>query len=84
MRVTVYVSSRIIVRRTLYDLYIVYLLPDVMVKFTRRVTGHFVTLIETGMYLNRCISVSARMGRRETLGMRLYSSRNFAVVRNSC
>ena len=80
MRVTVYVSSRIIVKRTLYDLNCPYFSPVVMVKFMRRVMGHFVTLIETGMYLIRCISVSARTGRRETLGMRLHSSRNFAAV----
>ena len=36
-------------RRTLNDLYSPYFSPEVMVKFTRRVTGHYVTLIENGM-----------------------------------
>ena len=27
-----------------------------MVKFTRRLTGHFVTLIKNGMHIIRCIS----------------------------
>ena len=39
-----------------YDLYTVYLLPEVMVKFTRRATGHFVTLIEISIHLITCIS----------------------------
>ena len=56
IRVRVYVSSRIIVRRTLYNLYCPYFLPEVMVKFTRRATGHFMTLIEVGMHLIMCIS----------------------------
>ena len=42
IRVTAYVSSRIIVRRTLDDLYSPYFLPEVIVKFMRRVTEHFV------------------------------------------
>ena len=48
------VSLRRRVRRTLYDLYnyyCPYFLPEVMVKFTRRVTGHFVMLIEISMHL---------------------------------
>ena len=40
--------------RTLYDLYCPYFLPEVMVKFTRRVTGHFVMLIESGLHLFDC------------------------------
>ena len=51
-----YVYSSIIIRRTLYDLYCPYFSPEVMVKFTRRETGHFVTLIENGMHLITCIS----------------------------
>ena len=51
-----YVYSSIIIRRTLYDLYCPYFSPEVMVKFTRRETGHFVTLIENGMHLIACIS----------------------------
>ena len=43
--VTVYVSLRRRVGRTLYDLHSPYLLPEVMVKLTRKVRGHFVTLI---------------------------------------
>ena len=42
-----FVSSRIILRRTLYDLYTPYFSPDVVVKFTRRATGHFVMLTES-------------------------------------
>ena len=38
------------------DFYSLYFSPEVMVKFTRRVTGHFVTLIESGMLLFECIS----------------------------
>ena len=44
------------VRRTLYDLYCLYSSLEVMVKFTRRAMGHFVTLIEYGMHLISCIS----------------------------
>ena len=36
---------------TYYDLYCPYFLLEVMVKFTRRATGHFVMLIEIGMHL---------------------------------
>ena len=32
-----------------------YYSPEVMVKFTRRATGHFVTLFQNGMHLIRCI-----------------------------
>ena len=41
----VYVSLRRIVRRTLYDRYSPYFLPELMVRFTRRARGHFVMLI---------------------------------------
>ena len=43
-------------RRTLYDLCCPYFLPEVMVNFTRKATGHFVTLTESGMYLIECIA----------------------------
>ena len=49
IRVTVYVSSRIIIRRTLYDQYCPYISPELMVKFTRSVKGYFVSVIENGM-----------------------------------
>ena len=49
--VTVSVSLRRRVRRTLHDFYIAYFLPEVMVKFTRKAMGHFVTLIEASMHL---------------------------------
>ena len=39
------------VRRTFYDLYILYFSPEVMVKFTRKAKGPSVTLIEGGMRL---------------------------------
>ena len=39
------VSLRRRVRRTLYDLYCPYCLPEVMVNFTREAREHFVTLI---------------------------------------
>ena len=43
IRVTVFVSSRIIVRRALYDLYCPYFSPAVVLKFTRNARGYFVT-----------------------------------------
>ena len=42
--ITVYVSLRRRVRRILNDLYCLYFLSEVMVKFTRKARGHFVTL----------------------------------------
>ena len=33
-----------------------YFLPELMVKFTREVKGHFVTLTEIGIHLIECIS----------------------------
>ena len=36
--------------------------PEAMVKFTRRATGHFVTLIESGMHLITCISGHRKFG----------------------
>ena len=49
---SVFLRSRVC--RTLYDLYIPYLQPQVMVKFTRRVSGHFVTITESRMHLIEC------------------------------
>ena len=46
IRVTVYVPLRGRVGRTLYDLYCPYFSSEVMMKFTRKAMGHFVTLIE--------------------------------------
>ena len=43
-------------RRTRYDLYCLYFSPEVIVKFTRWATGHFVTLTRNGRHLSRCIS----------------------------
>ena len=54
--VTVHVSSRFIVRRTLYDIYCPYISPEAMVKYTRRGTGHFVTPTENVICLIMCIS----------------------------
>ena len=34
--------------------YCPYFLPEVMVKFTRKARGHFVTLIEVGLHLIKC------------------------------
>ena len=50
-----YVSSR---RKatTLYDVYRPHFSPEVMVKFTRKARGHFVTLTESSMPLVECIS----------------------------
>ena len=56
IRVTVSVSSRIIIRRTLHDLYSPYFSPGVVAKFTTRETGHFVMLIETRMHIITWIS----------------------------
>ena len=49
IRVTVYVSSRCIVRGTLNDLSCPYFLTEVMVR------AHFVTLIEVGMHVSAAI-----------------------------
>ena len=57
IKVTVYVSLRRRVRKTLYSLYCPYFLSEVMVKYTRKVRRHFVTLIEVGMHLITCTSV---------------------------
>ena len=57
IKVTVYVSLRRRVRKTLYSLYCPYFLPEVMVKYTRKARRHFVTLIEVCMHLITCISV---------------------------
>ena len=51
-----YVSSRRKARRTLYDLDCPYFSPEVMVKFTRKARGYFVTLTESSMHLMECIS----------------------------
>ena len=53
---TAYVSLRRRVRRTLYDLYILYFSPEVMVKFMRKTKGHSVTLTQGEMHLITCIS----------------------------
>ena len=50
------VSLKRRVRRTLRDLYSPYFLPEVMVKFTRKGKGHFVSLSESSMHLMECIS----------------------------
>lgn len=42
--------------RTLYDLYFLHFLPEVMVKFMRWAREHLVMLIEIGMHLIECIS----------------------------
>ena len=49
---SLFVSSR----RTLYDLYCPYFSPEVIVKFTRWATGHFVTLTRNRRHLSWCIS----------------------------
>ena len=46
---TAYVFLRRRVRRTLYDLYILYFSPEVMVKFMRKTKGHSVTLTQGEM-----------------------------------
>ena len=50
--ILIYVSIRSIVRGTLCGLYCPYFSPEVMVKFTRMVREHVVTLIEVGKHLN--------------------------------
>ena len=55
-RVTVQVSLRRRVKTTLYDLSCPYFLPEVMVKFSRKARGHFVTLIEVGVHVIEGIS----------------------------
>ena len=54
MLVVILSFLRYLVGRTFYDLYSPYFLPEVMLKFTRKVKGHFVTLIEVGMHLITC------------------------------
>ena len=49
-------SLRRRVRKTLYDLYCPHFSPEVMATFTRKATGQFMTLIESGMHLIMCIS----------------------------
>ena len=49
--IIVYVSLRRRVRRTLYDLYIQYFLPEEMVKFTIKAKRQFVALLEIGIHL---------------------------------
>lgn len=51
-------------RRTLYDLYSQYFFPEVVVKFMRWETGHFVMLIETGMHL---IMITCTSGHKITV-----------------
>ena len=51
-------------RRTLYDPYGQYFFPEVMVKFMRWATGHFVMLIETGMHL---IMITCTSGHKITV-----------------
>lgn len=53
---TVYVSLKRGVRKTLCDLYCPYLLPEVMVKLTRKAEGHSVMLIYVSMHAITCIS----------------------------
>ena len=52
--VTVYVSLRSKVRRTLYDFYCLCSSPQLMVKLTRRMSGHFVTLTYDRQLSNEC------------------------------
>ena len=52
--VTVYVSLRRRVSGTLYDLYCPYFWREVVVKFLRRVEGHFMMLIEISVHLIQC------------------------------
>lgn len=54
--VTVHVSLRKGVRKSLHDLYCQYFLPEAMVKFTRKVMGHSVMFIESGILLIMSIS----------------------------
>ena len=49
--VTVFISLRNKEMRTLYDLYCPYFLPNIMVMFTRKVSEHFMKLIEIGILL---------------------------------
>ena len=54
--VTVHVSSRKGVKKSLHDLYCQYFLPEAMVKFTRKVMGHSVMFIESDILLIMSIS----------------------------
>jgi len=50
------IRIRVTVRRTLHDLYCQYFLPEETLKFTRKVMGHSVMLIESGILLIMSIS----------------------------
>ena len=51
---TLFLSLRDGVERTLYDLHCPYFSPEVMVKLNEKEEEHFVTLIEVGLYLTEC------------------------------
>lgn len=57
IRVTVFVTLRGRVRRTLYDL----LYKKMMVKLTRKARGNLVSLIEVGMHRTECISLDVTL-----------------------
>ena len=44
------------VRRTVYDLYSLYFLPEMRVKFMKWNRGHLVMLIEIGLHALMCTS----------------------------
>ena len=48
MFVVILASLKNLLRRTLYDPYCPYFLPKEMLKFPRKVKGHFMTLIKVG------------------------------------
>lgn len=53
-------GEELLVEGHLNDLYCPYFLPDVMMKFTRKAKGHFVTIIEVGMDLTRHDSIRSQ------------------------
>ena len=49
-------SLRRRVRKALFDFYCPYFLREVIVKFMIKAKGHFVTLVESGLHVIKCIS----------------------------
>ena len=48
-------------RRTLHDLYSLYFLPEVIVKFMSWVRGHFVILIKIALHVPVCALLQHRL-----------------------
>ena len=67
-----FVSSRILVRGTLYDFYCLYFSPEVMVKFMRWAMQYFVTLTENGNRMHLIMCISGHISSSEKCQIALY------------